>query len=102
MAAQSAHIGSRTRVRISKSGQITLPAKIRQDLGVDTGDQVEIVRRKDGTYNAQAVHCATAAELAGLFGTQPDDQDVETHIWESVREGVERRMNRGNADSKSE
>lgn len=82
------------RVRISKSGQITLPAKIREELGVELGDQVDIVREKDGRVSVKPVRHFTAAELAGSLGPRPDDVDVDELIREGVREGVERRMAR--------
>lgn len=83
-----------TRVRISKSGQITLPAKVRKQLGVEPGEQVDIVEDADGTVSVRPVRHFSADELAGSFGPRPADMDVDDMVGEGVREGIDRKVNR--------
>lgn len=85
---------STTRVRISKSGQITLPVKVREQLGVGIGEQVDIVQEQDGTVQVKPVRHYTAEELAGIFGPRPEGIDLDDLINESVHEGIERRISR--------
>lgn len=35
---------------LSTKGQITIPAQIRERLGVDTGDRLEFVEQEDGSF----------------------------------------------------
>jgi AbrB family looped-hinge helix DNA binding protein len=85
---------NKNRVRISKSGQVTLPAHIRIKLGVELGQQVEFVEVQDGRFVVQPVRRVKPSELAGKFGPRPADIDVDDLIRESVHEGIERRQNR--------
>lgn len=94
MVAPSKSKRTSTRVRISKSGQITLPVKVREQLGVEIGEQVDIVRETDGTVVIEPVRHYTAAELAGTFGPRSTELDVDDLIRESVHEGIERRVAR--------
>ena len=94
MVAPSKNIAKTTRVRISKSGQITLPASARQQLGVGVGEQVDIVQKTDGTVSVKPVRYYSADELAGSFGARPADIDVDDLIREGVRDGIERKVKR--------
>lgn len=84
----------KTRVRISKSGQITLPAGTRKRLGVDVGDQVEVNEYADGEVSVLAVKTVKADDIAGMFGPRPSDLDIDDVIRESTRAGMQRRLNR--------
>ena len=35
---------------ITSKGQITIPAKVRSDMGLSTGDRVDFIRMEDGHY----------------------------------------------------
>ena len=85
----------KTRVRISKSGQVTLPAQIRKKLGVESGEQVDFVEENDGTISVKPVRILSADDIAGKFGPRSGDTDLDEIVRESTRAGVERRLNRG-------
>ena len=52
---------------LTTKGQITIPADVRNNLGVDTGDRVEFVQIAPGRYEfVAATH--SVLELKGLFG----------------------------------
>ncbi len=51
---------------ITSKGQITIPAEVRKDLGLDAGDRIVFVRSKQGEYSfIPATH--SIRELKGLF-----------------------------------
>lgn len=94
MVAIRPQIARKTRVRISKSGQVTLPADIRRSLGVDVGDQVDIIMEQDGRVSVEPVTTLTAAEMAGMFGPRPEGIEIEDLIREATHEGMDRRIKR--------
>lgn len=61
------------RVKVSSSGQVTLPAEIRRVLGVEPGDTVVFRSDKDG--NVIVRKPMTADDLAGIAGPRPDNLD---------------------------
>ena len=52
---------------LTSKGQITIPAEVRKDLHVDTGDRVEFVQIAPGRYEFVAA-TREVAELKGMFG----------------------------------
>lgn len=88
-----------TRVRVSKSGQITLPAKVREQLGVKIGEQVDIVQETDGTVNVRPVRILSVDEIAGKFGRKVDPDELQDALQEARRFGMVRKRYRGAADN---
>lgn len=84
----------KTLVRISKSGQVTLPVRVRNKLGVALGDQVEFVEKTDGTVIVRPTRKLTLDEMAGKFGKRPEGMAVDELIQEAAHEGMERRASR--------
>lgn len=78
-------VPKKTRVRISKSGQVTLPAKIRKQLGVDIGEQVDFVQQKDGTIQLRPVESLAIEEFAGSLGPPPDGQTLTDYLTDIDR-----------------
>ena len=79
----------RTRVRISKSGQVTLPAQIRARLGVERGEYIEFVEGKDGSVTVRPSKLLTLDEIMGMAGPRPENLDEllrEARRFGSVRE----------------
>jgi antitoxin PrlF len=56
-----------TTATLTSKGQITIPAEIREALGVDTGDRVEFVEVAPGRYEFIAATKSVTA-LKGMFG----------------------------------
>ena len=56
-----------TTATITSKGQITIPANVRQALGVDTGDRVEFVEIEPGQFLFVAAN-RSVTELKGMFG----------------------------------
>jgi len=52
---------------LTSKGQITIPAEVRKDLHVDTGDRVEFVQIAPGRYEFVAA-TREVTELKGMFG----------------------------------
>jgi antitoxin PrlF len=52
--------------KITSKGQITIPAKVRVDLGVGSGDRLEFVRQKDGEYSILPA-TRSVRELKGIL-----------------------------------
>ena len=52
---------------LTSKGQITIPAAVRQALGVDTGDRVEFVEIAPGRFEFIAANRPVTA-LKGMFG----------------------------------
>jgi len=52
---------------LTSKGQITIPAEVREAMGVDTGDRVEFVELAPGRYEFIAATRPVTA-LKGMFG----------------------------------
>ena len=51
---------------LSSKGQITIPAKVRASMGVDTGDRIEFIEMDDGTFTIMAA-TRSVKELKGMI-----------------------------------
>ena len=56
-----------TTATLTSKGQITVPAAVREALGVDAGDRVEFIEIAPGRYEFIAA-TRSVTELKGLFG----------------------------------
>lgn len=74
---------SKSLVRISKSGQVTLPSHIRTKLGVEIGDQVEFFEQKDGTIGVKPARILSVKEIAGKFGRPVNPNDLQNALDEA-------------------
>ncbi len=61
---------------LTSKGQITIPAEVRRDLKVDTGDRVEFVLVGPGRYEFVAATSDVTA-LKGMFGATQKSVSVE-------------------------
>jgi antitoxin PrlF len=52
--------------KITSKGQITIPAEVRLDLGVGSGDRLEFVKKKDGEYSILPA-TRSVRELKGML-----------------------------------
>ena len=65
-----------TAATLTSKGQITIPAEVRQSLGVGAGDRVEFVEVAAGRFEVVAV-TRSVTELKGLFGTPTRSVSIE-------------------------
>ena len=56
-----------TTATLTSKGQITIPAAVREALGVDAGDRVEFVEIAPGRYEFIAA-TRSVADMKGMFG----------------------------------
>lgn len=79
--------------RISKSGQVTIPAEIRETLGVRPGDSV-IWRVDDQGHVAVERVKYTLDDMDGILGPLPDGMTLDEVISEATGEAIDRRLGR--------
>lgn len=79
--------------RVSKSGQVTIPAEIREKLGLKPGDTV-IWEFDDSNKATVRPVKYTFEELEGILGAFPGGMDIDDAINDAVHEGIERRHRR--------
>jgi AbrB family looped-hinge helix DNA binding protein len=77
--------------RISKSGQVTIPAEIRQKLGVKSGDSVLWRLEKDGSVRVTPVRF-TLEDMDGILGPIPEDMTLDDLIAEATDDAIDRRF----------
>src|SRR5450631_1909111 len=65
-----------TTATLTSKGQITIPAEVREALGVDTGDRVEFVEIAPGRYEFIAATKSVTA-LKGMFGKPRKSVSIE-------------------------
>jgi antitoxin PrlF len=65
-----------TTATLTSKGQITIPAEVRDALGVDTGDRVEFVEIAPGRYEFIAATKPVTA-LKGMFGKARKSVSIE-------------------------
>ena len=65
-----------TTATLTSKGQITIPAAVRESLGVETGDRVEFVEVAPGRYELFAA-TRSVMELKGLFGAARKSLSIE-------------------------
>ncbi|MCO5219642.1 MAG: AbrB/MazE/SpoVT family DNA-binding domain-containing protein [Thermomicrobiales bacterium] len=85
-------------IRVRRKGQITLPAEIRRDMGIDEGDKV-VLTRENGKYALAAfsdVVDSTAGALAEYaIGKPPIGlDDIHRAIDEAMMENYLRKLAR--------
>jgi len=70
--------------KITSKGQVTIPAEVRRELGVQPGDRVDFVRNAAGRYEL-AVRGTTFADLRGILRGRvpPGGADIERWIDEA-------------------
>lgn len=68
--------------RVSRNGQITLPAELRRRLGLRPNDRVRIALVDGGAR----IERATSRLIAGFGAVQPRNRPED---WQAVRESVE-------------
>jgi antitoxin PrlF len=76
-----------TTATLSSKGQITIPAAVREALGVDAGDRVEFVEIAPGRYEFIAATRPVTA-LKGMFGKPRKAVSIEEMNTVIARRGA--------------
>src|ERR1700736_6108471 len=76
-----------TTATLTSKGQITIPAEVREALGVDTGDRVEFVEIAPGRYEFIAATKSVTA-LKGMFGKPRKSVSIEEMNAAIARRGA--------------
>lgn len=79
-------------VKVTGSGQITIPAELRRKHNIATGDRLIVSENAAGRLEVRPVR-RTARELAGIFRLKPGivaDDDFGNIIREATEEYVDR------------
>lgn len=79
--------------RISKSGQVTIPAEIRDKLGLKPGDTVIWSSDETGKAMVRPVKYSFD-ELRGILGPLPAGVDINEAINDAAHEAIESRYRR--------
>lgn len=67
--------------KVTSKGQVTLPAALRNRLGIEAGDRIVFVEQRDGSF-ALRVRSGTLADLRGLLaGKVEPASDKEIRDW---------------------
>jgi AbrB family looped-hinge helix DNA binding protein len=67
--------------KVTSKGQVTLPLKLRDRLGIEPGDRVVFVEQTDGSF-ALRVRSGTLADLRGLLaGKVEPASDKQIKDW---------------------
>lgn len=72
---------------LTSKGQITIPAEVRHELQVDTGDRVEFVQIAPGRYEFVAA-TSEVTELKGMFGSVKQAVSIEAMNAAIARRGA--------------
>lgn len=71
---------------VTSRGQVTIPARVRRHLGVDSPDKIAFVLGEDGTVVVKPV-TMTFARLRGIIPALPNtSEDFEKEIEEAMEE----------------
>jgi antitoxin PrlF len=73
--------------RMTSKGQVTIPAELRRELGLEPGDRVEFVR-DNGSIQVRKAE-SIVRKLAGSVTPPPGR---ENWTWEEIREFTEREV----------
>jgi AbrB family looped-hinge helix DNA binding protein len=76
-----------TTATLTSKGQITIPAEVRDALGVETGDRVEFVEIAPGRYEFIAATKSVTA-LKGMFGKRRGSVSIEEMNAAIARRGA--------------
>lgn len=76
---------------VTSKGQVTIPAEVRERLGIEAGTRVDFVPRADGTWEFVAAG-GSVASIRGMFSSR-DAATVED-MREAIAEAATERFDR--------
>jgi AbrB family looped-hinge helix DNA binding protein len=81
---------------ISSKGQVTVPADVRRQLGVETGDQITFVTTDEGKVEVRPVRFTLEDVLGSIEALPGETLDLEREIEAAKEEHLARKMRRWN------
>lgn len=80
------------RTVLTSKGQVTIPANVREALGLGAGDQL-LIELQEGGFSAQVVKKTRVSELRGMFAGAPlpEKEEVRDQIGRELGEELEPR-----------
>lgn len=81
---------------ISSKGQVTVPADVRRQLGVETGDQITFVTTDEGKVEVRPVRFTLESVFGSVEALPNESLDLEREIEEATEEAIARKMQRLN------
>ncbi|MDF0673882.1 MAG: AbrB/MazE/SpoVT family DNA-binding domain-containing protein [Nitrospira sp.] len=68
-------------MRVTTKGQVTIPRKVREELGINPHSEVEFVKQKDGSYrlikrNGSASRSSRVAALRGTATVKMTTEEI--------------------------
>jgi len=76
--------------KVTSKGQVTLPAELRDRLGIEPGDRLLFIEKDDGTFSLR-VRSGTLASLRGFLSGKvepPSDRELSEWIGEARSRAV--------------
>lgn len=81
---------------ISSKGQVTVPADVRRQLGVEAGDRISFVTTDAGTVELHPVRFTLEDALGSIEALPNESIDLDREIEVATEEHVARKMRRLN------
>ena len=72
--------------KITSKGQITLPARLRSAMRLETGDKVVFTAESDGAFRISAKH-GSLSDLKGLINSGPSVTQTQIADWIEAARG---------------
>lgn len=79
---------------ISSKGQVTVPADVRRQLGVEAGDQITFVTTDDGKVEIQPVRYTLESVIGSIEALPGETADLDLEIERATAEEAARKMRR--------
>lgn len=77
---------------ISSKGQVTIPADVRRQLGVDAADKISFVLTDEGKVELRPTRFTLDSVLGSIDALPNESVDLDREIEEAVEEGIARKM----------
>ncbi|WP_246580666.1 AbrB/MazE/SpoVT family DNA-binding domain-containing protein [Deinococcus aestuarii] len=79
------------RTVLTSKGQVTIPANVREALGLGAGDQL-LIELQEGGFSAKVVKKTRVSELRGMFAGPPlpEKEELRESIGRELGEELER------------
>jgi antitoxin PrlF len=83
-----------TKAKLTSKGQVTIPKKVRDDMGLGTGDRADFVAEGRGSYQLRRVEVRSSVEGICNDMIKPGVHASVEDMERAIRHGVGRRFRR--------